>query len=414
MDPRLSPSVEAECDGARKWQVVVGSAFALSVGNGPVVQFTFGVFLKPLSEGLGISRALASTALSVALLMTALAVPFVGHLADRYGTRSVALPSILGLSLTLACMGWFVQGPATLFAFSALLGLIAAGQSPVIYARAVVSWFDRHRGLALALAMTGVGIGNIVVPLLAAMTVDHFGWRGGYFTLALLVLAVAGPTLFVVRDGKRSSGFPGVSKEAAGQKGSARQTLIGPPFWRLAFCFSVLALAANGSLAHLIPMLTDRGVSPTAAAGSMGIVGLSLIVGRVLSGAALDRFAPGPVTLVIFCVVELGIILLIVAQSLPIAVSGAMCIGMGLGAEVDVLAFIVARLFGRLHFAVLYALLFAAFMVGSSLGPMIMGIGYEATGSYRLPLIFLAALMVAATYAARHIGDGPVDCSATR
>jgi MFS family permease len=149
------------------WWVVFGSTVGLIVGNGPIVFFTFGLFLGPVTREFGWDRATFSSSLLVGHGFAAAAYPFLGRAIDRYGVRRVSLTCIVLFALSLASLSLTPPLPAVFVAMAGLVGLLSAGQAPLPYAKAVSSWFDERRGLALGIAMTGIGIGATLVPQFA-------------------------------------------------------------------------------------------------------------------------------------------------------------------------------------------------------------------------------------------------------
>jgi len=174
-----------------RWWIVLASVLGLLVGNGPVMQFTFGTLLPSITRQFGWSRGMVSSAMVVRLRMTGIATPVVGRLVDRFGIRAVALPAIAVFSLATASVAWVPASPMAFAALYALMGLGAAGQTPLIYAKAISARFDRQRGLALGIAMAGVGLGAALVPRFAHELIGIAGWRAAYAGL--------GPLTFVSR-----------------------------------------------------------------------------------------------------------------------------------------------------------------------------------------------------------------------
>jgi MFS family permease len=177
------------------WWVVFGAVTGLFVCNGPVLGFTFGVFLKPIMADTGWSRSSVSFALSVGGILSALAVPVLGRMMDRWSIRRVALPGLVIYALSLGLVG---ASPASFWIFTlifALAKMTSAIQTPLGYAKAISAWFDPRRGLALGIAMAGVGLGGSVIPQLANFLIERVGWRGAYAGLALLTLAIAFPAV---------------------------------------------------------------------------------------------------------------------------------------------------------------------------------------------------------------------------
>jgi MFS family permease len=392
---------------ANPWSVVVGSALALIVCNGPVVAFTFGLFLKPISQEFGWNRGAVSAAGAVASLMIAIAVPFAGMLIDRWGARRILLPAIVLSSISVAAIS---LTPPSLFVFVALYaaaGLAMAAHGPQPYVKAIAAWFDGRRGLALGLAMAGVGFGIILVPQLARYLIEIYGWRTAYIGLGVVLFVVAFPAVAIlVREPPRTAtgrarGFvgdptalPGLSVKDAMTSSSA--------FWRLAAALFLVAMAVNGTIVHVVPMLTDRGLSPAMAASLLGVVGLASIVGRLLCGYLADRLFAPRVAAGFFLLPCLGICLLMMDAGHLFPFIGVVTLGLALGCEIDMMGFLTTRYFGLRRFGVLYGYLFAVFSAGSALGPFLMGLSFDMFHSYGLMLAsFVIALVIASLLVSR-------------
>jgi MFS family permease len=139
------------------WWVVVGAVTGLFVCNGPVLSFTFGVFLKPIMAETGWQRGTVSLAFAIGGVCSALTVPIIGRMMDRWSIRKVALP---GIVLYAALLGLLGLSPASFLLFTLLFAVAestSAIQTPIGYAKAIAAWFDRRRGLALGIAMSGSG-----------------------------------------------------------------------------------------------------------------------------------------------------------------------------------------------------------------------------------------------------------------
>jgi MFS family permease len=368
-----------------RWWVVVGSIFGLLVGNGPIMQFTFGVFLLPITKEFGWSRATTSTALVAGLTMTAICVPLAGRLIDRYGIRAVTLPAIALFGACLAAVSLFATTPAAFIALYALMGAAAAGQTPLPYAKAIAAWFDHRRGLALGLAMSGVGLGAALVPQFAQLLVAQAGWRSAYLGLALLVTVIGLTAVSLAVREPVAAERPRLAADLPGLSGG--QALRSTCFWQLALAFFAVAIAANGTIAHVVPLLVDRGIAPGVATGAMAFAGLALTLGRLLAGWLLDRIHAPYVAVFFFAMPLIGILLLLVTPAPAAAAVAVVLVGMGLGAEVDLIAFLLSRYLGIRSFGEIYGYLFCVFMLGSGFGPWVMGYSFDRLGSYGPALI---------------------------
>jgi MFS family permease len=378
---------------------------ALIVGNGPVGLFTFGVFLKPVSSEFGWERGTMSMAIGVSLFCGAIATPIIGYLVDRWGIRHVTLPLIALFALSMASIAFTPASPIVFVVLYAIAGTFGAGQAPLPYAKAISEWFDKRRGLALGIAMAGVGIGVAVVPQLARVLIELYGWRGAYVGIGIVAFLVAFPAaaLFLrePREPLADAGPKAAVSRVSPPGKSIGETLVHFRFWFIAIPTFLVVTALNGTINHAIPLLTDRGIPPSTAASLLGIVGISTIAGRLVSGYLVDRFFAPFVAAFFFLLPIVGIYLLGSGKGLPTMVIGGITLGVTLGAEVDLIGFLVSRYFGLRHFGAISGYLFAIFTAASGFGPFLMGLCYDAYHSYNLALtgfaiaLFMSSVMIA-------------------
>ncbi|WP_394790693.1 MFS transporter [Rhodoferax sp.] len=379
------------------WWIVVGSVLGLVVGNGPVMQFSFGVFVMPVSQALHAERGTLSAALMVGLLMTGVATPLAGRLVDRFGIRAVALPAITLFALAMAGIGLFADATWAFVALYGLAGIVAAGQTPLTYCKAVSSAFDARRGLALGISIAGVGLGTALVPLFAQRVLAEFGWRAAYVGLGALTLVIALPAMaFLVARRDATAGTARANAAASLPGLTAAQAVRSQAFWKLALSFFLVALAASGTIAHIVPMMVDRGMEARSATAALSAAGIALIGGRLLAGYLLDRvFAPF-IAVVFFALPLVGIGMLLGSSATALTVPAAVLVGLGLGAEVDLIAFLQSRYLGLRAFGEIYGYLFAVFMLGSAMGPFLMGMSYQHLHDYAPAMwLLMAGLLVA-------------------
>lgn len=387
------------------WWVVFGSTLGLIVGNGPVTLFTFGVFLKPIVAEFGWNRGTVASAITVSQAIGALATPFVGRMVDRWGVRRVTLPFIVAFAISTAAISRTTASPAVFILLYGISGLAGVGQSPLNYAKAISVWFQSKRGLALGIAMAGVGLGTALDPQIARILINHFGWRGAYVGLGILTFAIAFPAvaLFVREPGESigdreylssagftrhlSSGVPGMSVSEA---------LKSYRFWFILIAVFLVASSVNGIIVHIVPILTDRGMSVELATSLLSVTGIALIAGRIMSGFLLDRFFAPYVAACFFLLPLTGIGLLSGGAAGIVPFLVAVCLGLGIGSEIDIMAFLIGRYFGTRRFGEIYGYIMGVFLFASGLGPTIVGVCYDRTHSYNIVLTgFAAALIIA-------------------
>ena len=388
------------------WWVVAATVVGLMVGNGPVT-YSMTVFIPPLVDEFGWGRGDISLALTFHLLANAIAMPFAGTLVDRFGARRVLTPAILAWGLGIGLISVIPGYLWALYAIFFISGIITSGASPLPYSRAISAWFNRRRGLALGIGMAGTGLGTLLMPVLSQQLIEGFGWRLAFAGIGALIFAVG--LLIVIplfRNTPEESGLtvdnlpvdkqldpglqttpPGLTTEAA---------LRTREFWIMAFAFSVVAMTVIGTAAHLVPLLVDHGITSGNAVMYVSVMGFSLLFARVWAGYLLDRYFAPYVAIGFICGPIAGCLLLAGGATGPFAVVAAIGIGLGIGAEVDFIAYLIGRYFGLKSFGVLYGIFFGAFLVGGSVGPPLMGYGYDLWSTYNFVLYFFAAVTLVA------------------
>jgi MFS family permease len=370
------------------------------------MQFTIGTLLPSITREFGWTRGTLSSAMVVGLWMTGIATPLVGRLVDRFGIRAVALPAILLFSLATASVALAPASPAIFTALYALMGLGASGQTPLVYAKAISARFDHQRGLALGVAMAGVGMGAALVPQFVHVLIGLAGWRGAYAGLGALVFVLAFPAvgLFVGRPVEKREVVTQTVPHQPLPGLTGFEALRSARFWSLAFSFFIVSGTTGGVISHLVPLLGDRGFSPQTATSMVSSAGIALIAGRLLAGYLLDRIHGPYVAAVFFLAPLVGIAVLLSTPRAEGAAIGTILIGMGLGAEVDLIAFLLSRYLGMRSFGEIYGYFFSIFMPGAGLGPFAMGLSYDKTGSYKLMLLCFAAALALASLPMLRLG----------
>ena len=370
---------------------IVGLAFSIA----PVFISTLGVFIKPIAAEFGWGRTQVASAISISSIAIAISAPIVGQLIDKHGPRKVILLSTIGLSLAIAALWFLPNSYAVYILLAAAIGIAGTGSNTFAYLSVLPAWFDAKFGLSIAIAMMGIGIGQFFTPLYADWLVSGFGWRLAYVALGLSILVVTVPNaLFLLRDhpaGKEAekkssqSDLPGLTRAEA---------LRMPAFWRLAASFCLITIAVIGCTVHLVPLLTDRGLTPAAAASTAASIGLSMLVARFATGFLLDYVNASFLGIVSFCGAAIGIGLLLSGQpGFPVQI-GVILLGVAVGVEGDLIAYMVRRVFGMRAYGAIYGFLFSAFSIGVVLGPLLMGLSFDLSGNYAIGLKCSLALAV--------------------
>ncbi len=402
----------------RGWWVVLVSGIGLMLHYGPVISGTFGIFLKPLSEEFGWSRAEISLGFSLSTLVLSAALPIVGRLLDRFGARRVIVPSLLLFGLGVASFRILLPELWHFYAIYALLGVVGSGTTPVTFSKVISQWFDRRRGIALALIATGSSLGAFILPPFAQALLDVVGWRQAYFLLGLLVITVTVPAVgLFLRDTPQMAGPPpdgerespgAASAPAVHEQGlSNREAWRSGTFWLIVAAFFLMSVSFHGCFIHLVPMLTDRGVPGRQAVLAISLLAVGSMTGRLCAGYLLDRFFGPPIAIALFGLATTGILLLWTGLGSGWAFLAATLLGVGMGAEGDIVPYLLSRYFGLRAFGEIYGYAFTAFVLGAVIGPLVMAASFDFTGSYRLVLGFFVASTLTATWLMTRLGSYP-------
>jgi MFS family permease len=381
-----------------RWWIPVAACIGIMVGLPSVLVLSFPVFLKPVTASLGWTRGMMSSAPAVTGLLTLVAQPLLGRLVDRFGFRQVMLPAFVLFALSMSCLSLLGPHIWMLYLIYGTASFFGASSGPLAYSKVVALWFDSNRGFALGIATAGAGFGTMVMPLFAQYLIAHYGWRTAYVSLAAIsgVVGCTVVALFIREPpGYRAAGprsRPDVPGLTAGE--AARHTWR---FWVLAAIFLLGGISINGTLAHSVALLTDRGWTPMEAAGVLSASGGAAVVARFIGGWCLDRlFAPW-VAASCMLVAAAGVALLWSNAGGAAPFLGVLCLGIGLGLEIDAMGFLISRYFGLRSFGEIYGWLFPAFTVGVALGPAAMGLTYDHAHSYAPMLsVFFFLLLVTA------------------
>src|SRR5215467_290841 len=385
-----------------RWWVVVGSFLGLIVSAAPVATNTIGTFVKPISSDLGWTRSEVTLGLAISGFTMALGSVILGRLMDRYGIRPVTLAAVVGFALSMAAIGFTPRSLTIFTVLYAVQGFFSAGIAPLPYAKSISGIFDRERGIALGIAIGGVGIGTVVVPQYAQTIIGMFGWRQAYVGLGLLHLIVAFPAvLFLIKEpgyGRAAQGAsfkrsPAASARSGIPGKTVSEALADRAFWLIMIPFITTGAILVGLNGTIVPMMTDLGMSVRIATTAVSVLGIATIAGRIFSCYLLDRIFAPYVTILFLLLPFLGVLAFGAGLNFGLPFIAAFLIGIGIGGELDLMAFLISRYFGLRFFGALYGLLTGIFYIGAKGGPFLVNVIFEKTGSYNLVLVIAGIIM---------------------
>lgn len=389
------------------WWVALIAALGLFLNTATIIVFSFGVFAKAMGQEFRSGRGKISLAFTIHNLTAALFVPVAGRLVDRYGPRRVLLPFTALLGLILVSSKLLSADIWQLFLFYFGLGLVSGGAGAMSYTSVISRWFDRQRGLALSVMMLGMGWGAIVMPSIAQALVAAFGWRLAYSIFGLAVLLIPLPILMAfLKERPEKMGLhpdgaaegPVSTRAAANEIGlTLPEAANTPTYWIMVCVLFLITASVHACFIHLPAVLTDRGSTAQLAVFASSLLGVGLFIGRVSCGYLLDQFFAPRVAALFFAAVAVGIAILTLSYGISSALVAAPLVGLGLGAEVDIIAYLTSRYFGLRSYGAIFGSIWAVFGVSGGLGAYLMGLGFDRTGSYVVPLrgFFCAAVLAA-------------------
>lgn len=372
------------------WRILLLAMLGIAVNANASMLYAFGTLVIPLQKAFGWSRGDLQSAISFLFAGAVVGSQLVGWLNLRYGMRRVTCVSLVCLSLTFAAITLMGSSIVWLYVFFTLLPIASLGTMHVTWTHLVNLWFERNRGLGLALVLSGTGLTATFVPSGVAWAIERWGWQAAFLLLAalpvVLVLPLALRWMAVpAHAAPLPDGKPVAQVNAMPAAGvSFGAGIRSMKFWYLNIALSLVVASVVTMVANTVPLLRDKGLSALDASAVFGSFGLSLIGGRVLVGYLVDRlWAPG-VAAVALAMPALGCLLLATtaAGDTGALVAATMLIGVGAGAEFDVAAYLVARYFGMRDYGRLFGVHLGLITLASALAPWLMGALYKSTGSY--------------------------------
>ncbi|MCH8504335.1 MAG: MFS transporter [Ectothiorhodospiraceae bacterium] len=388
--------------------VVVAAAFAVTfVGFGSA--YTFSAFVAPLQAEFAASRGSVSLVVSLAAFLYFGLGVLSGPLADRWGSRSLAVAGMILVGLGLALAGSARNLTEVYIAYGLGVGL-GVGLAYVPVLGTIQRWFVRRRGFASGLAVSGIGVGTLVMPPLAVLLIESFGWRGAYFLLGgLAVVAGAGMALLIVNSPRDRGVGPDGDLIRAGApfqppRGfSVAAAIKSPRFLGLYAACLLCSFGVFVPFAHLVPYAMDHGVTPSAAVYLLAMIGVGSTGGRFLLGGLADRFGRPISLLAMFVGMALAMMIWLIAKDLWLLMIFALAYGVFYGGWVAVLPAVVMDYFGERKVGSLIGILYTSVAFGTLIGPAAAGFAFDLHQSYALPILasicanITAIVIVAAT-----------------
>jgi MFS family permease len=382
------------------WTLVFSSAIAMVLAAIPTA--SLGVFIAPLQAEFGWSRAVITSAILTHALCVLLLSPLVGRIINKHGVRRVGLVGIIAVSVAISGVG--LSGPSIISWYVAwtLVGIAQTFAGPIIWSTAIVRKFNRSRGLALAVMLSGTGVATALIAPATLAGIATWGWRATFWAFGATAVLICFPLVYFLFRDPTSTGssslremrsMPADQRAQAGDDEKANPWRTGL-FAKLALCSFGVALALSALFVHLVPILQGRGLSAAEAVSVVSVLGATQFVARLFGGHLIDRYFAPYVGAVMFAMIAAAcLILLGKSISLPLAAVVGVLAGAGLGLELDLMAYLVSRYIGMRAYATCYGLLLGLYGIGFGVGAVLAGAAFDRFGSYQHILVVMTVIL---------------------
>ena len=364
---------------------------------------SFGIFLTPLSSEFGWTSAVTSGAYSFGYLLFGFSSIVAGRLTDKFGPRRVLIACGLLLGLGYLLMSQVSSIWQLYLFYGVIVGIGMSGVDVPILAT-VARWFVRKRGMVTGITKTGAGIGILAMPLLANWLISSYGWRNAYVVFSIIVLVgVIAAALFLKRDPGQIGLLPdGATEVETGDSNivtrqfSLREAIGTSQFWLFSAACILLMFCTQVSIVHTAPYVIEMGISATAAAITVSVIGGASILGRIGMGDISDRLGYKPIFIVAISLFIVAFALIQFAKEAWLFYIFATVAGIGRGAFFTLISPILAELFGLRSLGAILGVVFFIGTIGGALGPVLSGRIFDVTGSYQLSFLILLVFSVIA------------------
>ncbi len=375
------------------WIVAVASGIAIMAGSN--IQYTFGVFVKPLTNKFGWSRAAISGAVSGRSMVQSILSPIVGALSDRYGSKQLII-----LGICLAGLGYLLFSRlSSLWQLYVLTTLLIGTGSIFVTTPAIVAvtkWFGGKGGLANGIALSGHSLAQIIMPPLATYLFLKYGWITCFVILGPAIWIVGGIAWLFIRMPPSLAGQVEAVPRADGRVGektseqgsfTRAEALRTRTLWVMVTIYMIVATCYQLVVIHIVPAATDVGITPEAAAIILTLSGVGNTTGRLLFGLVASKI--GNRTALVLCLGTQALLffLLIGVRSLYLFYAILTVYGLVYGGATPLMPTITGSYFGTKSVGSIYGIVSSAYNVGGVIGPFLAGYVFDITGNYRIAFL---------------------------
>jgi MFS family permease len=377
------------------WVVVAAAFTVMFVGFG--CAYSFSAFLASLQQDFGASRGSVSLVFSLAgCLYFSLGIVS-GPLADRWGSRRMAVAGMALTAMGLAFASMARSLTEVYVAYGLGVGL-GVGCSYVPVVGAVQRWFVKRRGFASGIAVSGIGVGTLVVPPVATLVIEQLGWRSAYLLLGGVAAVMGVGMALLIEDDPRHRGLgpDGDAMQAGAQSAtpqvfSLKEAISSRRFIAIYIAFVISSFGLFVPFVHLAPYAIDHGIPEVSAVLLLGAIGVGSTAGRFFLGGVADRIGRQRALLVMFSGMGLALVVWACSTAFWGLAAFAFAYGLFYGAIVAILPALMMDYFGGRNVSGIIGALYTSVAFGTLIGPSAAGFAFDVSHSYLLPILASAA-----------------------
>ncbi len=374
---------------------VLSIAFLLLLFNGGS-RFTIGLTLKPMANDLVWSRTTLSLMVTVFMVVSAVVLPVIGRLVDRYNPKVILVLALLVSSTSIALMG-LIQTPfQAILLYGVIFALSNAGTSVAPIGVLISRWFPERLGLANSIAISGMGVGQLVIILLLTAQLDVIGWRGAFILLAGLGLVLIVPLMFL---GVPTTAHQQVDQSSGGMhnsRGGVSTAVCTHVFWMLIVIYAICGGQDFFVATHVVAFASDQGLTSSMAGNLFALMGLFGLFGVLATGFLTDRYGPVLPTLVCFAVRIVVFTLVMLMPTPTTIILFALCYGITFWITAPLTVVFVQQYFGRADLGLFSGIIIMTHQAAGGAGAYLGGAVYDAFGDYHHVFVWMVVLSVVA------------------
>ena len=400
--------------------VILATGFAVMFFGGGS-RFAFGLMLKPMSDDLGWSRSSLSLAATAFMVVSALTMPFLGRLTDRYSIRWILGAGAFASALGILLMGRVSELWQVFVVYGAVYGVGNAASSNAPMGVMISRWFEKSRGVANSAALSGSAIGQLVIIMVLASFLTALGWRTSYVILGAANMAIV-PLILVAarsRPPARSGGGEPRNERSNLGRGQAGATvpalaltlnaiLKSRPFWLLFVMYAICGFQDFFVSTHVVALAQDEGVETLLAGNMLAMMGVMGLIGVMSSGVLADAFGAKRPTALCFLVRIVVFPLVFYFQSTPGIIVFSLLYGFTFMITAPLIVVFVSNIFGPARLGTVSGILSMVHQISGGLGALVGAVMFDQWGSYDQVFVLMFGLSLVAAVTTHLIRERPL------